>query len=181
MLCHLLEFKTGTKWEPGRISGKKGAATNYLDDFLFLAWTRWFCNNMIQSFLDLCSILGIPVALEKMEWAGTLIVFLGILLDGESRMLLTPLEKQEKALQLLNDLTEKKRTQIKEIQTLTGYLNFLTKAIFAGCTFTRRMYAKYANLQDAKSGNKLKPHYHIRVDGEFRLDCELLEDLPNSP
>ena len=81
VLRHLLEFKTGTKPEPGRISGKKGAATNYLDDFLFLAWTRWFCNNMIQSFLYLCSILGIPVALEKMEWADTLIVFLGILLE----------------------------------------------------------------------------------------------------
>ena len=52
-------------------------------------------------------------------------------------------------------------------------MNFLTKAIFAGCTFTYRMYAKYANLQDAKSGNKLKPHYHIQVDGEFRLDCEI--------
>ena len=83
------------------------------------------------------------------------------------------LEKQEKALRLLNNLAEKKRIQIKEIQTLTGYLNFLTKVIFTGCTFTCRMYTKYANLQDAKSGNKLKPHYHIRVDGEFRLDCEI--------
>ena len=128
---------------------------------------------MIQSFLYLCSILGIPVALEKMEWADTLIVFLGILLDGESRTLSILLEKQEKALRLLNNLAEKKHIQIKEIQTLTGYLNFLTKVIFTGRTFTCRMYTKYANLQDAKSGNKLKPHYHIRVDGEFRLDCEI--------
>ena len=43
--------------------------------------------------------------------------------------------------------------------------------IFAGRTFTRRMYAKYAKLKDARVGNKLKPHYHVRIDSEFCLDC----------
>ena len=62
---------------------------------------------------------------------------------------------------------------IKELQVLTGYLNFLTKAIFPGRTFTRRIYTKYANLKNARVGNKLRPHHHVRLDSEFRFDCEI--------
>ena len=57
--------------------------TNYLDDFLFIALTLIRCNYLIQEFLNLCSEIGIPIALDKTEWAAIRIVFLGILLDGE--------------------------------------------------------------------------------------------------
>ena len=49
---------------------------------------------------------------------------------------------------------------------MTGLLNFLNKAITPGRAFTRRMYAK-------ASGLTLKPHHHIRLDREFRSDCEV--------
>ena len=70
-LKHILEVRTGKK-----------AITNYLDDFLFVALTRLWCNNMIQKFLELCRELHLPVALEKTEWSSTMVVFLGILMDG---------------------------------------------------------------------------------------------------
>ena len=65
---------------------------------------------------------------------------------------------------------------VKDLQVLTGYLNFLTKAIFAGRTFTRRMYAKYAllgNNAQNKAGSKLKPFHYIKLDSEFKLDCAI--------
>ena len=62
----------------------------------------------MQSFLKMCTELGIPIALEKTEWASTKIVFPGILLDGEELVLCIPLEKQEKALKLINELIDKK-------------------------------------------------------------------------
>ena len=70
---------------------------------------------------------------------------------------------------LLNDLTGKKKVTVKYLQVLTGYLNFLTKAIFAGRTFTRRIYSKFSNLQ----AMGLKGHHHVKVDQELRFDCDI--------
>ena len=146
---------------------KDRAITNYLDDFLFLALLQLVCNAMINQFLQLCRELNIPVALEKTEWADTLIIFLGILIDRLNHSLSIPLEKQIKALNLLNDMCDRRKTTVKQLQVLTGYLNFLTKAIFAGRTFIRCMYAKYSGCAH------LKPYHHMHLDSEFKFDCEM--------
>ena len=104
---------------------KQDSITNYLDDFLFLAYLRSLCNDMIDDFLALCSDLGVPISLEKTERVTTIIVFLGILLNRKCLYLSLPVEKQSKALRLLNDFSEKKRITIRELQALAGYLNFL--------------------------------------------------------
>ena len=163
-LKHIITYKAG---------GGDRATTNYLDDFLFISLFKVMCNYMIDQFMLLCHDLHIPVAVEKTEWATTLIIFLGILLDVVNMTLSIPLEKQQKALNLLKGSLAKKKATIKELQVLTGYLNFLTKAIFPGRIFTRRMYAKYANLKNVRVGAKLKPHHHVRLDGEFKFDCEI--------
>ena len=151
---------------------------NYLDDFLFLAITKLLCNQMIEQFLLLCQEINLPVAEEKTQWADTIIIFLGILLDGSKLILSIPLEKQQKALRLLNELTGKRKITVKQLQVLCGYLNFLSKAIFSGRTFTRRIYAKYSSMS-----NKLKQHHHITIDSELRFDCEIwrffLENFQN--
>ena len=51
---------------------------------------------------------------------------------------------------------------------LTGYLNFLSRAIFAGRAFTHRIYAKFNG-----SKNKLKQYHHVNLDQEFRFDLEV--------
>ena len=153
-------------------SGRK-SIMNYLDDFLFIAIARLMCNSMIQQFYELCRELNVPIAIEKTEWASTLIVFLGILLDGKRLVLSIPLEKQQKALNLLSELANKKKTTVKKLQVLIGYLNFLTKAIVPGRTLTRRIYAKYATLSKVGSAKPLKPHHHVNLDQEFRFDCKI--------
>ena len=178
-LKYLIEFHTSA-WN--RI-------TNYLDDFLFIALTLIRCNFLIQEFLNLCEEIGVPIALEKTEWATLQIVFLGILLDGEHLSLGIPLEKCNRALYLLNSMLSRRKATVKELQTLCGYLNFLNKAIFPGRTFTRRMYAKYSTmmpppspvtkkncdavLQQFQSSFKLKQYHHVNLDGEFKKDCEI--------
>ena len=152
---------------------KHKAITNYLDDFLFITIFKHLCDELINCFIDICNTLGVPIAMEKMEWGDTLVIFLGILLDGKRLCLSLPLEKREKALRLLNDLTGKCKVTIKTLQVLTGYLNFLTKAIFPGRTFTRRMYSKCTSLGFNSKGVALKPHHHIYLDEEFRFDCEI--------
>ena len=83
-LRRITEFKTGHK-----------SITNYLDDFLFAAYAKAICNNMIQTFLDICSDIGVPIASEKTVWADSIIEFLGILLDGIRMILGIPEEKRQ--------------------------------------------------------------------------------------
>ena len=125
---------------------------------------------MISQFLLICTELQLPVALEKIEWSSIVLIFSGILLNGQSYTLSVPLEKQEKALRLLSDLTGKKKATVKQLQVLTGYLNFLTKVIVPGRTFTPRMYTKYSQKGKDK---QLKPFHHVKLDEEFRSDCDI--------
>ena len=177
-LHYLIEFKIGVK----------RLITNYLDDFLFVALTVMFCNFMIQSFLDLCTDLGIPISMDKMEWASNLMVFLGVLLNGRSMSLAVPLDKKQKAESLLLEFSTKRKTMVKKLQQLCGYLNFLSKAITPGRTFVRCMYAKYSKIvhigqisgtkehrisEPAAGQFKWKQHHHVAVDNEFRLDCKI--------
>ena len=146
--------------------------TNYLDDFLFIAMLKSICDGVIRQFLHLCNDLNIPLAWEKIKWGTTTLVFLGILMDGERLLLGIPLERQQKALKLLNEILDKKKSTIKQLQVLTGYLNFLTKVIFAGCTFMRRMYSKCSQYKTSSS-KPLKLYHHVKLDQEFRFDCEI--------
>ena len=125
-----------------------------------------------QPILELCAEINVPIADEKTEWASTCIIFLGILLDGEHFVLAIPVEKQRRALNLLQEVLSKKKVTVKQLQVLTGYLNFLTKAIIPGRTFTRRICSKFTTLQN-HNGRKLKQHHHINIDQELRFDCEI--------
>ena len=72
---------------------------------------------------------------------------------------------------MLQWIINKRCATIKELQRLTGALNFLTKAIFAGRVFTRRMYAKYAMLSMTATRKRLKHYHHVKLDAEFKSDC----------
>ena len=125
----------------------------------------------------MCEDLGVPVSLEKTEWANQLIIFLGILLDGKLHLLAVPEEKRIQTLHLLNLIKAKKSAMVRDLQSLAGHLNFLNRAIVPGRVFTRRMYAKFSSFID-KNGNKvqgscIKQHHHIRLDKEFKSDCDI--------
>ena len=85
VLAHITDFKL--KHIPDR------AITNYLDDFLKIALSEALCNEMIQMFHEVCEALGVPLAKEKTIWAVLQIVFLGILMDGNNKILALPEEK----------------------------------------------------------------------------------------
>ena len=171
-----------------RVRTVSESINNYLDDFLFVAATLLICNFMIQQFMDLCAELNIPIAEDKMEWATLRLVFLGILLNGQNMTLVVPDQKRVVVINMLKTLVDSKKATIKELQSLCGYLNFLNKAVVLGRTFTRRMYAKFshvvdctgwnnsrARIREISSNNKprLKPHYHVCLDAEFKSDCSV--------
>ena len=95
----------------------------------------------MKGFLDMCRILSVPVAIDKTEWASTRMIFLGILLDGNTLTLVVPQEKKCHALNLLRNFIGARKATVKQLQSLAGLLNFLNRAITPGRAFTRRMYA----------------------------------------
>ena len=117
-LCHLMEWQT---------QSLRKSITNYLDDFLFIALTILRCNFLIDQFIELYEQLGVPISLEKTERASVRVVFLGLLLDGAALSLSIPLEKRQKAQELLEKFILKKKAMVKELQTLCGYLNFISR------------------------------------------------------
>ena len=58
-----------------------------------------------------------------------------------------------------------KKTTLRKLQQLCGFLNFLGKCIVPGRAFTRRLYSHGANLT--------KPHHHLNVNAELKLDLRM--------
>ena len=82
------------------------------------------------------------------------------------------MEKIEKALIMINSLLgrKSKKATLKEIQRLCGIFNFFGRCIIPGRAFTRRFYALTASAEQ-----KLKPHHHIKLKKENRLDLQTWE------
>ena len=75
---------------------------------------------------------------------------------------------------MLELLANRKKATVKELERLSGFLNFLNKAIVPGRVFTHRMYAKFSGeALRTKSGTKLKHFHHVKLDAEFRRDCDM--------
>ena len=110
--------------------------------------------------------MGVLLAKEKIVWASLFVIFLGILLDGNNHLLALPQEKIDKAVNWLQLVLTNKKVLVKDVERLTGLLNFLNKAIVLGWAFTRCMYAKIVGKTKG-----LKQHHHIYLDQEFTADC----------
>ena len=154
-LKHIVEVKTGTTLR----------VTNYLDDFLFIGTSKRVCNALMRCFLDICEEIGVPVAPEKTVWATLELTFLGIDLDGKTHALKVPQDKKLKAINMLKLMISKKKATVRQIQQLSGTLNFINKAVVPGRAFTRRMYAKYSEIESNKT--PLKQYHHVKLDDKF--------------
>ena len=157
-LVHLLCYYTGSHYK----------VTNYLDDFLFIETTQERCNHLVSSFVEICNYLNVPIADDKVVWANTSIKFLGVIINGSEHYLQIPVEKCNNALNQLLLLRSKRTATVKEIQQLTGLLNFLAKVIVPGRCFTRRMYSRLSDKTKS-----LKQHHHVTLDSEFRNDADI--------
>ena len=162
-VAHLVEYKT------------KKPLVNYLDDYLFIHRLAQLCNMQIEVFLDVCKEINFPVSMEKTFWANDRMVFLGLLLDTVNQLILIPREKILKGRDMLSSALARKSWKItlKDPQKLTGFLNFLCRAIVPGRVFMRRLYAFTKGI--------LKPHHHIRITEEMRLDLLVWWEFLHNP
>ena len=146
---------------------------NYLDDFLFVAMLKSTCNQLVQEFINICNKIQFLVSLEKTIWDTTTLTFLGMLLDSESQTVSVPIEKIQKAVDLVTEILQSRKTTVKKLQKLTGFLNFICRCVLLGRAFTRRMYCHYSPL--------MLPHHHVRVNTELKSDLRVWLSFLNNP
>ena len=106
---------------------------------IFLLLSESLCQDQLHLFLELCSYLGIPIAPEKTCGPATTLSFAGIELDSVSFEARLPLEKIDKCLSLIANFLTRKKVTLKEIQSLTGMLNFACSVVVPGRAFLRRL------------------------------------------
>lgn len=153
-LAHIYAAKTGVE------------GVSYLDDALQVGLGIEQTNQYLGVFLQICDEINMPVAQEKTVCATPIIIFLGMLINAINNTIGIPDEKVAKALNQIELILGSKKITVLQIQQITGLLNFFCRAIVPGRAFTRRMYAAYA-------GNATKPHYHVRVSSEMKLDLKM--------
>ena len=149
---------------------------NYLDDYMFAALMKAACDGQVHVFLDICERIGFPVSLEKTVWGSTWMIFLGLLLDTENQRVCIPVDKVDRAIDMIEYFLNKenKKVTVHQIQKLCGFLNFLCKCIVPGRVFLRRLYSTIA-----KPG--LKQHHHVRITQENKQDLEIWRRFLRSP
>ena len=108
--------------------------------------------------------------LAKTYWGMTTLTFLGLLIDTIKQIVGIPQDKIVKARELVNELCRKKKITIHRLQKLCRFLNFICRAIVPGRAFTRRLYVHLV-------GNNLKPHHHIKITGEMKVDLRFWSEF----
>ena len=96
-----------------------------LDDFLFIGENRDDCEYLLNTFLDISSQLGVPIAKDKTFGPASLLTFLGIELDCLAQEARLPQDKLNKCKALLLSFLSKKKVTLKEMLSLIGFFFFV--------------------------------------------------------
>ena len=171
---HFQAFSDSTAYLMKIRTGKQ--TINYLDDYLFTALLKWMCDFQVQVFLDLCNEVNFPASLDKTFWSTTCLTFLGLLFNTIRQIVAIPDDKVLKGKVLTKEILDKKKVTIHKLQSWCGFLNFLDRSMVPGCAFPWRLYAAYS-----LENTKLKPHHHIVVNQEVKLDLNIWLTFLNHP
>ena len=146
---------------------------HYLDDFLILAPpSSDTCLNNLNTVKEVCSQLGIPLALEKLEGPSQSLTFLSIVLDTKCMEARLPEDKLLRIRTQLAAWLGRKKATKREILSLVGLLQHATKVVKPGRTFISRMYSKAAKLKEL--------HYYTNLTKDFQSDLHWWHIFVNS-
>ena len=138
---------------------------HYLDDFLFIGSTSNTVKHYLQSFINLCADIGIPINHSKTEGPATSLIFLGISLDSESFTASLPMEKVSRYSDLMHSFLVRKTCTLHELQQVIGSLQFTTSVVRPGRTFLRRLINATIGIS--------KPYHHVHLTKEVKEDIRL--------
>ena len=136
-----------------------------LDDFLIVFPNHDLCKGQLDLFLMLCHYLGIPMAPEKTIGPSSAISFAGIELDSVQMEARLPPDKLAKCQDLISGFLKRRKVTLREIQSLTGLLNFACNVVVPGRPFLRRLIDLTLGIRS--------PHFLIRLNREVEEDLKV--------
>ena len=142
---------------------------HYVDDFLFVVepGAEEAAHSMLAAAVALCEELGLPLAPEKSEGPVTDLTFLGIKLDTVAMTASLPADRLAELKQLIVGWKMKETATVKELQSLTGLLNFACFVVRPGRFFLRRIIDHTSHI------DKLGHGKHVR----FAIPPAVFEDI----
>ena len=140
-----------------------------LDDFLIVSPTHTLCKQQLDLFLMLCHYLGIPMAPEKTFGPSSTISFAGIELDSVKMEARLPPDKLAKGKDLILGFLRHRKVTLREIQSLTGLLNFACSVVVPGRPFLRRLIDLMLGIRS--------PHFLIRLTREVKEDLKVWQQF----
>jgi len=143
---------------------KKGIneGLHYLDDFILVADDLHTAECQRDTLFSSFAKLRVPIEQSKLEGPSTCLSFLGIEVITESLQLCLPSSKLSNLKEILAEYIQLRTTAKRNLQRLTGLLQFATKVVHLGRPFLRRLYA----LQEI--GNH--PDHFVRLNQAARAD-----------
>ena len=124
---------------------------HYLDDFILVG--KKFsngCSTLMNTFMNVCDELGVPIAENKTVGPSNIITFLGFIIDTVLMMVRIPEEKLQKLRHLLQLLLYKKKVSLKDLESLTGLMAYCSRAIPSLRAFIHRFYDLIAAVNNKK-------------------------------
>ena len=147
-----------------RMMGKAGylGIVAYLDDFLIIEKSKERCIEAMNYLISLLRRLGFAINYSKVEGPKQCITFLGIELDSTLLTLSLPDAKVGQLLVILQEFNSQRSVSKKDIQRLTGRLNWAAQVIYGGRPHLRRLLDRQNNLQ--------APNHRTRITRCMRAD-----------
>ena len=160
--CRTFEtFSTAIEWVPQK-KLHIPHILHLLDDFLIISPTHNLCHKQSELFLMLSHYVGIPIVPEKNVGPSTTMAFAGIELDSTLMEARLPQDKLVKCRDLISAFLKRRKVSLKEIQSLTGLLNFACTVVVPGRAFLRRLIDLTIGIT--------RPHYLIKLSKEVKED-----------
>lgn len=130
--CAIFEkFSTAIEWI-AKQKLKIPFIIHILDDYLIIAKTKGECKKQLKRFIKFCGLMGVPVAFEKTIGPQQIIEFVGIELNSVKMHARLPDSKITKCIGKIEDLIKRERASLKQVQELSGLLNFACNVIYTG-------------------------------------------------
>lgn len=163
--CKLFEtFSTFIQWVVERRASSK-YLDHFLDDIIFMgAENTNDCANLMDTFTEVCSEIGIPVA-ENKTLGLTVLPFLGYVIDTKLMMILIPMEKIIKLKSKSEPLLLRRKVTLKDLESVTGLMSFCSRAIPSARAFLRRFYDLMLHVK--------RPFHRIRRTLEIKADISM--------
>ena len=136
---------------------------HYLDDFLTMGHPHSpERQHNLHTLIQVCHLLNVPLATQKVESSTPCLDFLGIILDTICMETRLPEKKITRIFHAVDNWLDKRNATKREILSLVGLLQHAAKVVRPGRIFVRRMYNVAAKVQEMD--------YYTRLNKEFRSD-----------